>query len=207
MEIETWATIATTDFSEFLIEWMTKFEQAGEYCFHKTLPKTAFLRMIFSLINDNTFKEIISFLLWVLSLHKQYFHHQLKIIFLLKTTQPLPFRLSLIAFYFFATCICKPMQQNSAVPLKPCHLMTSHQERILLVVSTFRSLRQCDHKKVVKKILSLFNTILSFGTKPFLVILVSYGTLKQHGLLAHKMFISWSKRPYRLLVLQGLLHR
>lgn len=61
MEIETWAT--TTDFSEFLIERMTKFEQAGEYCFHETLPKTAFLRMIFSLINDDTFKEIISFLL------------------------------------------------------------------------------------------------------------------------------------------------
>lgn len=61
MEIETSET--TTDFSEFLIQRMTKFEQAEEYCFHKTLPKTAFLRMIFSLINDNTFEEIISFLL------------------------------------------------------------------------------------------------------------------------------------------------
>ena len=69
------------------------------------------------------------------------------------------------------------MQQNSPVPLKPCHLMTSHQERILLVVSSFRSLRQCDHKKVVKKILSLFNMILSFGTKPFLVIIVSFNTV------------------------------
>ena len=85
--------------------------------------------------------------------------------------------------------------------------MTLHQEENSTCVSTFRSLRQCDHKKVVKKILSLFNTILSFGTSPFLVILVSFGTLKQHGLLAHKMIISWSKRPYRLLVLQGLLHR
>lgn len=101
----------------------------------------------------------------------------MKIIFVLKTTQPLLFRLCLTAFFFFATCICKPMQQNSPVPLKPCHLMTSHQERILLVVSSFRSLRQCDHKKVVKKILSLFNMILSFGTKPFLVIIVSFNTV------------------------------
>ena len=113
MAIETSAT--TTDFSEFLIQWMTKFEQSGEYCFYKTRPKTAFLRMIFSLINDNTFEEIISFLLWVLCLHKQYFHHKLKIIFLLKITQPLQFRLCLIVF-FSPTCICKPMQQNSAVP-------------------------------------------------------------------------------------------
>lgn len=191
---------------------MTKFEQAGEYCFHKTLPKTAFLRMIFSLINDNTFKEIISFLLWVLCLHEQYFHHQLKIIFLLKITQPLLFRLSLIAFIFSQLIFV-----NQCSKIRRCQFLGEIKtfaiwwryisKRILLVVSTFRSLRQCDHKKVVKKILSLFNTILSFGTKPFLVILVSFGTLKQHGLLAHKMFISWIKRPYRLLDLQGLLHR
>ena len=65
--------------------------------------------------------------------------------------------------------------------------MTLHQEENSTRCINFRSLRQCDHKKVVKKILSFFNTILSFGTKPFLVILVSFGTLKQHGLLAHKM--------------------
>ena len=68
--------------------------------------------------------------------------------------------------------------------------MTLHQEENSTRCINFSQFKTMRSQESCKELLSLFNTILSFETKPFLVILVSFGTLKQHGLLDHKMFIS-----------------